>query len=410
MRRIIAEDFDWSLAIVPTLSDICLHCIVKNFEEQPIFEELTSTEKDFLQEKLSLSIPLSVTANLVSDGNYWKRCCEQRWDFCEVSNYGNSWKRMYFERHLVNIIELFIPAVTDPKAVLNIIPLCRNYVKKLNISQLLPPVLPPQQEEEDDSDLALKNKDDEPSIDHFDFSILLDKLTNLEELRLVYKVKQCGMNFEWNMFEMSDRDCESLAKALQSCKTLKILSIKSSYIDDKKCRLLMKYLLDHPSLKELDLSYNEIGDSGARGICNLLTRSKLEILNMCDNRISCSGAKAIAHMLSKEDSTLLSLNLRLNRVRDEGGQAIGEALLNNRTLLDLHLGANVMTEHTAFTLSKVLLHNKTLKTINLSCNKLGELGVQALKEAMSANKSLIECDISLTEEEEETASLINQVV
>lgn len=32
MRRIIAEDLDWSLATVPCLSNLCLQCIVKNFE------------------------------------------------------------------------------------------------------------------------------------------------------------------------------------------------------------------------------------------------------------------------------------------------------------------------------------------------------------------------------------------
>lgn len=258
MRRIIAEDPDWSLDIVPSLSNLCLQSIVKNFQgmhlflspsfssvttlyielfyknktlckikpvsEKPIFEQLTPSQRDFVQERLSTSLRLNVTANLVSDGVYWKRCCEQRWDLCDVSNYGNSWKRMFFERHMENIIELFIPDVTDQKTVLAMVPLCKNYVKRLNISQLLPPVKEPKNEEEEEYGSELVNEDeyDRPSIDHFDFNILLNKLTNLEELHLVYRVKQCGMNFEWEMFEMTDRDCESFAKALKSCTTLKV--------------------------------------------------------------------------------------------------------------------------------------------------------------------------------------------
>ncbi|XP_042359364.1 dynein regulatory complex subunit 5 [Plectropomus leopardus] len=410
MRRIIAEDPDWHLNLVPSLSNLCLQSIVSNFEEKPIFEVLTPIQKDFVLERLSTSLPLHVTANLISDSVYWKRCCEQRWDICDVSHYGHSWKRMFFERHLEDIIELFIPDVTETKTVLQIVPLCKNYVKRLDISQLLPPIKEPQKEEDEyGSELASVNEYDGPSMDHFDFNILLNKLTNLEELHLVYRVKQCGMNFEGKMFEMTDRDCESLAKALKSCKTLKLLRLRLSHIEDKKCRLLVKYLLDHPSLRELDFSHNMIGDRGARAIGKLLTRSKLEILNVCDNDIRGPGARAIAHALSK-NSTLLSINLRLNRLRDEGGQAIGKALLNNNTLLHLHLGANEVTGPTAIVLSEVLVQSHTLRSINLSCNNLGVDGGKALEKAMSHNTSVTECDIRLTEVDEQSISFINQVV
>ncbi|XP_034756825.1 dynein regulatory complex subunit 5 [Etheostoma cragini] len=410
-RRIIAEDPDWSLNIVPCLSKLCLQSIGRNFEEKPIFEELTPIQKDFVQENVSTSLPLHVTANLISDGVYWKRCCEQRWDLCDVSHYGYSWKRMFFERHMETIIELFIPEVTEPKTVLEMVPLCKNYIKRLDISQLLPPIKEPQNEEEEELglELASDNEYDRPSLDHFDFNILLDKLTKLEELHLVYRVKQCGMNFEWKMFEMTTRDCESLAKALKSCMTLKLLKLHQSHIEDVKCRLLVKYLLDHPSLRELDFSHNLIGDKGARALGKLLNRSKLTTLNMCDNEIRGPGAKAIAYALSK-NSTLKSLNLRLNRLRDDGGQAIGKALLNNNTLLHLHLGGNEVTGPTANALSKVLIQSNTLKSINLSCNNLGVDGGKALEEAMSHNTSVTEFDIGLTGVDNQSVSFINQVV
>lgn len=130
---------------------------------------------------------------------------------------------MFFERHLENMIELFVPGVTEKRTVLRMIPLCKSYIKRLDISQLLPPIREPEIEEEEFAlEIPGKNEDDRLSMDHFDFNILLSKLTNLEELHLVYRVKQCGMNFEWQMFEMTDRDCESLAKALTTCKTLKV--------------------------------------------------------------------------------------------------------------------------------------------------------------------------------------------
>ncbi|KAG7498098.1 dynein regulatory complex subunit 5 [Solea senegalensis] len=406
-RTIIAEDPHWTLALVPRLSNLCLQSIASNFEENPIFEQLTPSQRRFIQERLSPSLPLHITANLISDGIYWKRCCELRWDLCDVSLYGHSWKRMFFERCLENMIELFIPDVTEPKTILDMVPHCRNYVKRLDICQLLTPVKEPQRAEEEE--LASEHEYEGPSVDHFDFGILLDKLTSLEELHLVYRVKHCGMNFEWKMFEMTDRDCESLAKALMSCKTLKLLRLHQSHIEDNKCRLLVKHLLDHPSLKVLDFSHNLIGDRGARGIGKLLSRGNLEVLNLCDNVIRDHGAKAIAHALSK-NSTLLSLNLRLNRVRDEGGQAIGEALLKNNTLCHLHLGGNEVTAPTAVALSEALAQKNILKSINLSCNNLGEAGGKALQGAMSLNTSVTECDLRLTEVDEQIVAFINQVV
>ncbi|KAK1889545.1 Dynein regulatory complex subunit 5 [Dissostichus eleginoides] len=384
LRRIIAEDAHWFLNTVPSLSNLCLQSIVSNFE-------------DFVQERLSTSMPLHVTANLIHDGVYWKRCCEKWGGIRDLTHYGNSWKRMFFEKHMENMIELFIPDVTVPNTFVEMVPLCKDYIKRLNISQLLPPVTEPQKEEEEyGSELVIENEDG-PSMDHFDFNIMLDKLTNLEELQVVYRVKQCGLNFECKMFEMTDRDYFEDSKA------------QSKPHGGYKVPAAVKYLLDHPSLRELDLSHNLIGDKGARAIGKLLNRSSLETLNLCDNNIGGPGAKALAHALSM-NSTLLSLNLRLNRLRDEGGQAIGKALLNNNTLLLLHLGANEVTWPSAIALSKVLVQRSTLKSLNLSCNNLGVDGGKALEEAMSNNSSLTECDIRLTEVEEQSASFVNQVV
>nr|XP_055043110.1 dynein regulatory complex subunit 5 isoform X1 [Misgurnus anguillicaudatus] len=410
MRSIIAEDPEWSLAEVPALTKLCLQCIVKNFTEKPILDELQPSHKSYVLERLSPSLPLTVTANLISDESYWRRCTEARWGPSDVTAYGNSWKRMFFERHLEGIIEVFIPDVTDTRTVLELVPLCRNYVKRLKISQLLPPIKePPRFDEDDDSDCVSDAGSDGPSMDHFDFQILLDKLVNLEELHLVYGVKGCGMNFEWNLFEFTFRDCEFLAKALKSCKTLQVFTLHHSKVDDEKCCILVSHLLDHPSLLELDLSHNHIGDRGAKAVSKLLNGSKLKKLNLYNNRIRGPGAQALAKALSR-NTTLTSLILRLNRIGDEGGQALGQALMKNKTLVNLHLGANKMTEPSAMALSRALVDNSTLKILNLSNNKLGADGGKVLLEGISHNRSLVDCDLRLTDVDQESELCITQTL
>ncbi|XP_073789914.1 dynein regulatory complex subunit 5 isoform X2 [Danio rerio] len=409
-RSIIAEDHEWSLALVPLLTTLCLQHIIKHFEEKPILHELQPSFKTYVLQRLPASLPLTITANLISDESYWKRCCEARWGLADISTYDNSWKQMFFERHLQSIIELFIPDTTDTKTVLDVLPLCQNYVKQLRVSQLLPPIKEPSRFDEDDgSESASDMGSDGPSMDHFDFRMLLDKLPNLKELSVVYCVKGCGMNFEWNLFEFTFRDCESLAKALNSCKTLQVFRIHRSKVDDEKCCVIVNHLLDHPSLQELDFSHNHISDRGARAIAKLLNRSQLKTLIVCNNQIRGAGAQALAHALAK-NNTLTSLNLRLNRIADEGGQALAQALIKNKTLVNLHLGGNNMTEPAAVALSQALVENCALKSLNLCNNRLGADGGKVLEEGMTHNCTLVECDIRLTDVDQDSEYSICQAL
>ena len=240
---------------------------------------------------------------------------------------------MYFERNLQEIIEQFVPETTDMTRLNETLPLSANYVKKIEIRQLLPPVREaPKGPDFDDASDAGSDAGDEPECDHFNFGPVLKMLPNLEELHLTYGVKDCGMNFEWTLFQFTARDCLQLAQCVAACKHLKVFRLHRSKVDDDKVRVLISHILDHPSMVELDLSHNCIGDRGARAVGKFLNNhSQLTKLNLCDNQIRSLGAQAIAHALTK-NTTLLELNLRLNRLGDDGGQAICRALLKNATL------------------------------------------------------------------------------
>ncbi|XP_002734814.1 dynein regulatory complex subunit 5-like [Saccoglossus kowalevskii] len=411
MRRIIAEDPDWSLATVPLLSELCVSHIVAEFENHPKLDELLPKYKTKVLEKISTEIPLKVVSHLVSDEGYWKRRCKARWEICDVSKYDASWKRMFFERHLENIIEHFVPETTQPNEIEELMPLAAPYIQKLEIKQLLPPVKEEQMRPLDDmSDTGSESGDNLPSIDHFEFSLVLDRLPHLQEFHVTYGVRDCGMNFEWNLFQFTNRDCLLLSKCVKKCSTLKVFKLHKSKVDDDKVRVLVSHILDHPSLEELDLGHNMIGDHGARAIGKLLNNhSKLVKLNLCNNKIRANGAGAIGHALTK-NTTLKFLNLRLNRLGDDGGQAIGRALLKNSTLEEINMGSNDVTEPTAAVLSQVVVQNSTLKIINLSCNRLGPDGGKQLQEGMEENSTVIEMDLRLTESGQESEYCINQIL
>ncbi|NWI65459.1 DRC5 protein, partial [Todus mexicanus] len=374
----------------------------------PILDRLLPEHQKKVLDRLSTDLPLTVTANIISDEDYWKRCCTERWQVCDISNYGDSWKRMFFERHLENILKCFIPNTTDPNQILELIPLCKDYVRKLEVDQFLPP-LQVDQKEDDLSDTGSDFGFDEASLHHYDLGVLITALPCLEELHLTYGVKDCGMNFEWNLFNFTHQDCSNLAAALKMCRNLKVFKLTRSKVDDDKTKLLVQSFLDHPRLVELNLSHNLIRDKGAQAIGKLISRSRLETLDLCNNRIHHRGAQALARALA-QNSSLTSLNLRLNCVEDKGGEAIGLALLTNTTLKSIHLGSNNLSEPTASLFSQVLAQNTTLKSINFSCNHLGLDGGKQLLEGLADNKTLTEFDLRLAEVGEETEYLIHQIV
>ncbi|XP_073421020.1 dynein regulatory complex subunit 5 [Dendrobates tinctorius] len=411
-RRIITEDYGWSLAITPALSDLCLQHIVRNFHNNPLLEKLLPKHRAKVLEQLSTSLPLPLTTNLISCEDYWRRCCSERWQTCDISHYGFSWKRLYFERHLENLIELFIPDLTDTGPMCSTAELSKTYIRRLEIQQLLPPVKVEMRKEDEADNVSDSGSDaggDLPSMDHFDLNLIADSLCDLEELHLVYGVTGCGMNFEWNLFRFTDRDCEALSNCLQKFKKLKVFRLHRSRVDDGKVRVLIRSLLNHPSLVHLNLSHNQISDRGARAIGKLLNQSQLQTLNLCNNDIRPHGAQAVAHALTK-NSSLQILDLRLNHIGDEGGQALCNALLQNRSLHTLHIGSNELSEPTATVLAQVLSQNSSLQSVNISCNHIGLDGGKQLLEGLSENETLLALDLRLTDVGQESEFYMSQIL
>lgn len=410
MRRIIAEDPEWNLATVPNLTELCLKHVIDNFAEKPLLEELLPQDRNHVLNNLPVDIPINTTANLITDENYWKRCCRSRWKICDVSSYGNSWRRMYFEKNLEEIIEKFVPGTTDPSTLMDTLRLSGQFIESLKINNLLPPIKEPQKIPDEEFSDNESDVGEELNIDHFDFNITIPFLPNLKELHLSYGVRDCGMNFEWNLFEFTNRDCSGLAKTIKSCSKLKLFHLHKSKVDDEKARVLISHLLDHSSLTTLDLSYNKLSNSSARALGKLLNNhSILQNLLLVDNNISIQGAAAIGHALGK-NTTLKNLNLRLNRLQDEGCQSILRALLKNTTLEELHLESNNIKQQSAPLLAQVLVYNKTLKNLNLSCNKFGEEGGKTIQEGMEDNSTMLQMDMRMTDIGQECEYCISQLL
>ncbi len=92
---------------------VCMYDYFLHDIENPLLDELLPSHKKSVLEKLAPNVPLKITAPLISDDAYWERCCRGRWELCDVSEYNEQWKRMYFERNTQEELEKFVPEQSD---------------------------------------------------------------------------------------------------------------------------------------------------------------------------------------------------------------------------------------------------------------------------------------------------------
>ncbi|KAG9340080.1 hypothetical protein JZ751_022000, partial [Albula glossodonta] len=88
------------------------------------------------------------------------------------------------------------------------------------------------------------------------------------------------------------------------------------------------------------------------------------------------------------------LDLRYNKITDEGANHLAELLQENVALESLNLMGNDITAEGAKFLGRCLHMNKTLKTLRLTGNKIGNRGAMHLASMLQMNSSLEALDIS----------------
>ena len=162
-------------------------------------------------------------------------------------------------------------------------------------------------------------------------------------------------------------------------------STDSSKDGAKSLAECLKY---NTSLTTLDLRLNNIGDDGAAALAECLKHNtSLTTLYLHGNGIGDDGVAALAECL-KYNKSLTTLDFCGNVIGDAGAVALGECLKDNTSLTTLYLYGNGIGDDGAVALAKCLRENTSLTTLNLFCNKIGDAGKDALVVAQKCHPSL----------------------
>ncbi|XP_064859518.1 uncharacterized protein LOC135561707 [Oncorhynchus nerka] len=180
--------------------------------------------------------------------------------------------------------------------------------------------------------------------------------------------------FDLKTYNTSEEGYQRLLPVVKTCKRALLAGCKLTY---KSCETLASALQTPNSpLRELDLSYNDLGDRGVELLCVGLTSPLCNIqtlvLGQCGlTEGTCSD---LASVLSSPSSQLKQLELRDNDLQDSGVTLLSAGLKDpDCKLHTLGLSGCLVTEEGCAALSSALRSNPSLlKELDLSYNHPGD--------------------------------------
>ena len=164
-----------------------------------------------------------------------------------------------------------------------------------------------------------------------------------------------GRNTSLTTLKLSENSCgvppaaKALAAGLVANKSLRHLELRWWSLSGGSLAALGRAVGAHPALEVLDLSFNDVGDAGARAMAAALEQiggcAALRILKMSDCSVAAGGARAFAKAL-RANTALRVLDLGGNdELTLAAFHALRQAFRDNGKLRQLQLGPELPDLH-----------------------------------------------------------------
>ncbi|KAK2815174.1 hypothetical protein Q7C36_023440 [Tachysurus vachellii] len=221
----------------------------------------------------------------------------------------------------------------------------------------------------------------EDVINEFDVKMCNTSLEGYQRLLPVVRISRKAILAGINL---TDESCETLASILQSANShLRELDLSFNNLGDLGVKFLCNGLSDpHNKLEKLNLSYNNLEHAGVKLLCDCLMspNCKLQALGLAGTNFSEQSCELMASYFQSANSHLKELDLGCNNMRDSGVKLLTAGLISLRCHLEkLGLSGCCVTDEGGSVLASALSSDQSqLKELDLSYNHLAEAGLRQL--------------------------------
>ncbi|XP_072892597.1 NACHT, LRR and PYD domains-containing protein 12-like [Hemitrygon akajei] len=209
--------------------------------------------------------------------------------------------------------------------------------------------------------------------------------SGVEDLASALSTNPSLTDLDLSVNKLGDSGVKLVSAALRNpeCKIQK-LRLRDVSLTDSGAEDLVSALSTNPSLTDLDLSVNKLGDSGVKLVSAALRNPECKIQKLRLDKVGLtdSGAEDLVSALSTKPS-LTDLDLSGNKLGDSGVKLVSAALMNPECKIQkLELNNVDLTDSGAEDLVSALRTNPSLTELDLSYNKLGDSGVKLVSAAL----------------------------